>query len=110
MKIMVTGGNGFIGHTLVRHLLNEGNDVKVLDIGGGTPVFYGTPVVTPEEIGLLVSGKLNALSETLGCRFTLIIESGRYLAAEAAMLGRTEELLWLLGPEAFDVVKMAGPK
>jgi len=32
MKIMVTGGNGFIGHTLVRHLLNEGNDVKVLDI------------------------------------------------------------------------------
>jgi len=32
MKIMVTGGNGFIGHTLVRHLLNEGNDVKVVDI------------------------------------------------------------------------------
>ncbi len=32
MKIMVTGGNGFIGHTLVGHLLNEGNDVKVIDI------------------------------------------------------------------------------
>lgn len=32
MKIMVTGGNGFIGHTLVRHLLNEGNEVKVVDI------------------------------------------------------------------------------
>jgi len=32
MKILVTGGNGFIGHTLVRHLLNEGNEIKVLDI------------------------------------------------------------------------------
>ena len=37
-------------------------------------------------------------------------ETGSTIAAEAAMLGRTEELLWLLGPEAFDVVKMAGPK
>ena len=32
MKIMVTGGNGFIGHTLVKYLLNEGNEVKVIDI------------------------------------------------------------------------------
>ena len=37
MKIMVTGGNGFIGHTLVKHLLNKGEEVKVVDI---RPVKY----------------------------------------------------------------------
>jgi len=32
MKILVTGGNGFIGHTLVRHLLEQEHEVKVIDI------------------------------------------------------------------------------
>lgn len=31
MKLLITGGNGFIGHTLVKHLLNEGNEVIVVD-------------------------------------------------------------------------------
>lgn len=31
-KILVTGGNGFIGHTLVRHLISEGNKVIVVDM------------------------------------------------------------------------------
>ncbi len=40
MKILVTGGNGFIGHTLVKHLLNEGNSVKVIDI---KPIKFSHP-------------------------------------------------------------------
>ena len=37
---MVTGGNGFIGHTLVKHLLNDSHDVKVIDI---KPIKYSHP-------------------------------------------------------------------
>ena len=40
MKILVTGGNGFIGHTLVRHLLDCGESVKVVDI---KPIKFSHP-------------------------------------------------------------------
>ena len=79
-------------------------DIRIVDIGGGTPVFYGTPIPMPEEIGLLVSGKLNALSEALGSRFTVFIESGRYLAAEAGVLVSTVVNTKVYGGQKFIIV------
>jgi diaminopimelate decarboxylase len=62
-------------------------NVDLIDIGGGTPVFYGNdPVPSPRDIGQLVCGKLNSLSNVIGGRFTLVVESGRYLSAEACAL------------------------
>ncbi|MBI4258668.1 MAG: hypothetical protein HY619_06915 [Thaumarchaeota archaeon] len=60
--------------------------VNIVDIGGGTPVNYGIRVPTPLEIGSMLEPRLNALAATLGSEFTLIVESGRYLSAEACVL------------------------
>lgn len=52
MNILVTGGAGFIGSHLTRHLVNEGHDVTVLD-------------------GLTYAGNLDNLADVKGCyRFT----------------------------------------
>jgi diaminopimelate decarboxylase len=60
--------------------------VKTLDIGGGLPVSYGRRVPTPRDLGSRVVGQLNSLVESIGEKFTLIAESGRFLTAESTVL------------------------
>jgi len=60
--------------------------VSLIDIGGGTPVFYGTPVPSAEEIGRVVSSRLNSMMSRIGERFNLIVESGRFLSSESGVL------------------------
>jgi diaminopimelate decarboxylase len=60
--------------------------VGTLDIGGGLPVPYGKRVPTPNDLAGKVVGQLNSLVESIGDRFTLMVESGRFLTAESTVL------------------------
>ena len=60
--------------------------VKTIDIGGGLPVSYGKRVPTPKDLGSKIVGQLNSLVESIGDRFTLVAESGRFLSAESTVL------------------------
>ncbi|MBI3840978.1 MAG: hypothetical protein HY297_03360 [Thaumarchaeota archaeon] len=60
--------------------------VRTIDIGGGLPASYGRKVPTPKDLGAKVVGQLNSLIESIGDKFTLIAESGRFLTAEAVIL------------------------
>tara|TARA_B100000315_G_scaffold258950_1_gene312912 strand:- start:3146 stop:4543 length:1398 start_codon:yes stop_codon:yes gene_type:complete len=60
--------------------------ISTVDIGGGTPVFYGSPVPTANEIGTLAANRLNEMAERIGSDFTVIVESGRYISAESCLL------------------------
>ena len=68
--------------------------VRTLDIGGGTPVFYNEPVPTPIQMAENHVDRLNQIAETHG-KFELMIESGRFLVAESSSLvskiGNTKE-------------------
>jgi diaminopimelate decarboxylase len=74
---------GFIERVKKQH---PNLSVKIIDIGGGTPVFYGTPVPSPDEIGRIVSKRVNQLVERIGEKVTLVVESGRFLSTEASVL------------------------
>lgn len=60
--------------------------VGTLDIGGGLPVPYGKKVPTPKDLGTKIVAQLNSLVESIGDRFTLVAESGRFLTAESTVL------------------------
>ncbi len=60
--------------------------VNTLDIGGGLPAPYGKKVPTPKDLGSKIVAQLNSLIESLGERFTLVAESGRFLTAESTVL------------------------
>ena len=60
--------------------------VNTIDIGGGLPAPYGKKVPSPKDLGAKIVGQLNSLIESLGERFTLVAESGRFLSAESAVM------------------------
>ncbi|HEY6283055.1 MAG TPA: hypothetical protein VIW22_03935 [Nitrososphaerales archaeon] len=60
--------------------------VKTIDIGGGLPVSYGRRVHSPKDLGNKIVGQLNSLVESLGEKFTLVAESGRFLTGESTVL------------------------
>jgi diaminopimelate decarboxylase len=60
--------------------------LRTIDIGGGLPVSYGKTVMSPGDFASQVLEQLNSLVESLGEKFTLIVESGRYLCAESTIM------------------------
>ncbi len=66
----------------------EGLDlrVEVLDIGGGMPVVYEEDGVGVDYVAPRVVDRLNALADRLGSPPDLVVESGRFLSAEAGVL------------------------
>jgi diaminopimelate decarboxylase len=60
--------------------------VKTIDIGGGLPTPYGRLVPTAADFSAALLERLNSIIESLGAKFTLLVESGRYLSAESTIM------------------------
>jgi diaminopimelate decarboxylase len=60
--------------------------VRTIDIGGGLPAPYGKSVPSASDFSALLLEQLNSIIESLGAKFTLIVESGRFLSAESTIM------------------------
>lgn len=60
--------------------------INTLDIGGGLPTSYGKSVPGPADFSATILEQLSSLAESFGSKFTLIVESGRYLSADSTIL------------------------
>jgi diaminopimelate decarboxylase len=60
--------------------------IRTIDMGGGLPAPYGRSVPTASDFSSQVLGQLNSMIESLGDKFTLIVESGRFLSAESTIM------------------------
>ncbi|MDA4135947.1 MAG: hypothetical protein OK449_02955 [Thaumarchaeota archaeon] len=60
--------------------------INTLDIGGGLPTSYGKNVPVPADFSATILEQLSSLAESFGSKFTLIVESGRYLSADSTIL------------------------
>ena len=58
MKLLVTGGAGFVGSNLVERLLAEGNEITVIDnlIGGSRENLAGVSLTTGFVLSKRISG------------------------------------------------------
>ncbi|MDG6926125.1 MAG: hypothetical protein JRN09_06185 [Nitrososphaerota archaeon] len=60
--------------------------INTIDIGGGLPTSYGKNVPVPADFSATILEQLSSLAESFGSKFTLIVESGRYLSADSTIL------------------------
>ncbi|MGA2666347.1 MAG: hypothetical protein ABSF83_15535, partial [Nitrososphaerales archaeon] len=60
--------------------------IETLDIGGGLPTSYGRAVPAPSDFSARILGQLSSLAESFGSKFTLIVESGRFLSADSTVM------------------------
>ena len=60
--------------------------IKTLDIGGGLPTWYGRNVPAPADFSARIMEQLSSLAESFGSKFTLIVESGRFLSAASTIM------------------------